>query len=242
LPGLRRVHQACARPGFLARDDAFWALRLHDPVHRRKGAAPLRCLVAGDPADPDGYALHSLAGEWAPNGPNGTLHVREVLARSPGAHAALWTWLTTTDLTSTVCAEHLPVDDALLTLLANPRSVGATWGDGLHVRLVDLPAALCARGWAAPVDVVLEVADRSCRWNAGRWRLTAGPDGATCARTAADPDLSCDVADLGAVHLGGTSLQQLAAAGRVSEWTPGAVRSLSVAARGEVAPWSPMVF
>jgi predicted acetyltransferase len=92
------------------------------------------------------------------------------------------------------------------------------------------------------VDVVLEVADRSCRWNAGRWRLTAGPDGATCARTAADPDLSCDVADLGAVHLGGTSLHQLAAAGRVSEWTPGAVRSLSVAARGEVAPWSPMVF
>ncbi len=242
LPGLTRVHAACARPGFLVRDEPFWALRTHDPEHRRKGGAPLRCLIAGDPATPDGYALHSVTGEWAPTGARGMVTVRELLARDPGAHTALWAWLTTLDLTRSVRAEHLPVDEPLLTLLANPRSAAATWGDGLHVRLIDLPAALCARGWATSVDVVLEVSDHSCPWNAGRWHLAAGPDGACCTRSSAAPDLRCDVADLGAIYLGGPSLTQLAAAGRVVECTAGGVRMLSRAARGDIAPWSPMVF
>ena len=56
-------------------------------------------------------------------------------------------------------------------------------------------AALEARTYAAPVDVVLEVEDAFCPWNAGRWRLTGDAEGAICERTT-------DAARSGAVGAG----------------------------------------
>ena len=46
--------------------------------------------------------------------------------------------------------------------------------DNLWVRLLDVPAALAGRRYAAPVDVVLDVHDARLPANAGRWRLTTG--------------------------------------------------------------------
>jgi predicted acetyltransferase len=68
-------------------------------------------------------------------------------------------------------------DPLLLDLLAEPRVARAALRDGLHVRLVDLPAALAGRRYAAELDVVLAVQDPRCPWNTGSWRLTGGPDG-----------------------------------------------------------------
>jgi predicted acetyltransferase len=70
---------------------------------------------------------------------------------------------------------------------------------------------------------VLEVTDAQRPRNQGRFRLEGGPDGAACEPTTADPDLALDVADLGAVYLGGASLATLARAERVAERTPGAL-------------------
>jgi len=47
---------------------------------------------------------------------------------------------------------------------------------------------------------------------------------------------------LGAVYLGGTRLGPLAAAGLVTEVTPGAVAALSTAMSWDPAPWCPMIF
>ena len=43
------------------------------------------------------------------------------------------------------------------------------------LRIVDAPAAVAARGWR-PVSVAvdLELSDRFCDWNVGRWRLVVG--------------------------------------------------------------------
>ena len=49
---------------------------------------------------------------------------------------------------------------------------GVVLVDNLWVRLVDLPRALTDRGYAAACDVVLEVTDELCPWNAGRWQVT----------------------------------------------------------------------
>jgi hypothetical protein len=48
-------------------------------------------------------------------------------------------------------------------------------------------------------------------------------------RTDGDPDLVLGIDDLGAVFLGGTRLSTLAAAGRVTERTAGAVARTSLA-------------
>ena len=109
--------------------------------------------------------------------------------------------------------------------------------DGLFVRLVDVSAALEARTYSAPVDVVLEVSDAVCPWNARRWRLAGDATGATCERSTAPADLALSARELGAAFLGGTTLAALAAAGRVDELTAGAVAGTSRAFKAEREPW-----
>jgi predicted acetyltransferase len=101
-----------------------------------------------------------------------------------------------------------------------------------------VPAALSARAYAADPDVVLEVADVFCPWNAGRYRLADGG----CEPTDAEPDLALDAAALGAAYLGGTLLSELGLAGRVAELRPGALARASAAFRADVAPWCPEIF
>jgi predicted acetyltransferase len=153
-------------------------------------------------------------------------------------YAGLWSFLLDQDLTRTISWSLAPVDEPLWLMATDPRSVRRTIGDGLWVRVVDVAAALSARSYSIDTDVVLEVTDAFCPWNEGRYRLSGG----TCERTDAAPDLALDVSALGAAYLGGTTLHELAAAGRVQELRSGALVRASAALRGDVAPWCPEVF
>jgi len=129
-----------------------------------------------------------------------------------------------------VTVSFAALDEPLQYLVDEPRRLGSALTDGLWIRITDLPKALAARVYAAPADVVLDVADPLLEQNTGRWRLTAGPDGrATCTTTTDPADLACTVLELGSAYLGATSLAALAAAGTVRELTPGALRQASVA-------------
>lgn len=110
--------------------------------------------------------------------------------------------------------EHEPLRQAL----ADSRQLAVTGvHDHLWVRLVDLPAALSGRRYPAEGSFILDVADPFCPWNEGRWLLEGGPDGAGCrpAGHAAGTGLKLDAAALGSLFLGGTSVTQLAMAGRI---------------------------
>ncbi|GAA4598841.1 putative acetyltransferase [Actinoplanes octamycinicus] len=207
------------RPGWSDRDDRWWRYVLIDPEDRRRGAGRRYAVVHDGPAGPTGYALWRVRHGWSDHGPDAEVQVDEVVAGDPPTYQALWRFLLSIDLSRRVSWRLAAVDEPLLHLVDEPRRLGGTVGDGLFVRLVDLPAALAGRRYLAPVDVVLEVTDPILAANAGRWRLTGGPDGATCARTADPADLACSVTDLGAAYLGGTSLAALAAAGRVRQLT-----------------------
>ena len=88
---------------------------------------------------------------------------------------------------------------------------------------------------------MLEVADPRCPWNAGRWRLCGGTDGAACTRTDDPADLVLDARDLGAAYLGGASFVELAAAGRVAG-SAEALQAATAAFAHTPAPWCPVVF
>jgi predicted acetyltransferase len=234
---------AAGRPGVPARPEAWRRRMVFDPESERRGATPLRCVVAEDAeAAVRGYARFATASEWDEAGPKGTVRVREVEARDPAAYASLWRFLLDLDLTRTVEVRNRPLDDPLLHLLADARAARPALRDGLFVRLVDVERALSERAYGAPVDVVLEVADPLCPWNAGRWRLAGDTGGGRCTRTDADADLVLSATELGAAHLGGTTLAALARAGRVREVRPGALAEASRAWRADVAPWCPFVF
>jgi predicted acetyltransferase len=234
---------AAGTVGWYARDDHWWTYRLHDPEHRRQGAAPMLAALVDGPAGVEGYALYSTAQKWDGAIPDGTVHVRELAATTPDAHARLWRYLLDLDLMGTVKAFGVGPDDPLLHLLAEPRKARPTMKDNLWVRLVDVAAALGDRAYAAPVDVVLEVTDDFCPWNAGLWRLTGGPDGASCTPTSDPPDLAVRAADLGAAYFGGTTLAARARAGQVRELRGGALAAASTAFGWPgPAPYCPMVF
>ncbi|MGW7416819.1 GNAT family N-acetyltransferase [Streptomyces sp. NPDC054863] len=229
------------RPGMLARQPGWERVPLLDPEKNRDGATALQCVLASD-ADGRvlGFARFRVKPQWSAAGADGTVVLEDLEAvgpRAPQAYAALWRFLCEIDLTSSLLARNRPSDDAWLHLVTDIRRSAVTLRDSLHVRLVDVGAALEARTYRSPVDVVFEVQDAFCPWNEGRWRLTGDAKGAVCARTADPADIALSVRELGAVYLGGVPLAGLAAAGRVRELREGAVAEASMAFGSDVAPW-----
>jgi predicted acetyltransferase len=229
------------RPGMLARDDRWWGYILSDhPAARPAGMSQLRCLIAEDDAGPRGYVLYRTQLAWGEDQlAAGILRVRELVGTDPAATAALWSDVLSRDLVGEVIAAVRPMDDPLLAMLADPRRARPAPADNLWLRLVDVPAALRERRYAAGADLVLEVIDPLIGSNDGCWRLRTGglADGsASCERTSGPPDLRLTVQALGAAYLGGSSLSQLAAAGHVAELTPGSLATLAAAMSWARAP------
>jgi len=238
------VHAEVAdrRPGMPARDEAWWERAVQDIPAMRAGRSELRCVVAEDDHGVRGYARYSTKQVFDESFGSGDVSVREVMAVDAAALSSLYRYLFDLDLMGRTRLGNVPVDDPILHWLRDPRRARPVLGDGLFVRLVDLDRALRGRTYASPVDVVLEVSDEICPWNAGRWRLTGGPDGSTCERSGAPADISLAVVDLGAVYLGGTTLAELASAGRIEELRKGSVATAATAFAHSPAPWCPAVF
>jgi len=236
--------QVAHRTGWSERADQHWDHRLADPESRRDGAGTLKAVLHQGPAGVDGYAIYRIKAGWTDEGPVGDVRIEEIVAASPDAYLALWRFLLTVDLTRKTSYERgVAVDEPLLQLVNEPRQLGAKMCDALWLRIVDLPAALAARQYAADVDVVLDITDELLTHNAGRWRLRASAfGGASCERTTDEADLACDVKALGAAYLGDQVLGGLAAAGQVRELRAGAVTRLSAAFGWHRAPSAIEVF
>ncbi|MFG2886949.1 GNAT family N-acetyltransferase [Streptomyces sp. NPDC048297] len=230
------------RPGMLARLPGWERVGLLDPESERDGASALQCVVAERDGEVTGYARFRTKLGWGPSGHDGTVSLEDMAALDPATDAALWRFLFDIDLMSTLKVRNRPVDDTWQYLVSDVRRGRARVRDGLYVRLVDVGAALAARTYQAPVDVVFEVEDAFCPWNAGRWRLTGDAKGASCERTSDAADLALSVRELGAAYLGGVSLVSLARAGRVGELRSGTLAEASVAFGSPVVPWLPHGF
>ncbi|MFE1076803.1 GNAT family N-acetyltransferase [Streptomyces sp. NPDC058783] len=231
-----------ARPGMLARRPGWERLGVLDPESGRDGASPLQCVLARRDGEVTGFARFRVRPGWGPEGPKGTVVLDALAGLDPATEAALWRFLYDIDLTSTLTVRGRPVDEAWQHQVSDVRRCRPALRDALYVRLVDVGAALAARTYQAPVDVVFEVEDAFCPWNAGRWRLSGDAKGASCERTADAADLVLSVRELGAAYLGGVSLGSLGAAGRVREVRSGALAAASVGFGSDVAPWLPHGF
>jgi predicted acetyltransferase len=232
-----------ASVGFLSRPGA-WADRLAaDPAHSRGGASARRhALHTEQDGSVTGYATYRVKPEGSPGRNESELRVEDVLATTPAAYSALWQFLAGIDLVPNLSRRKAPLDDPLQQIVADGRALDGFLYDSLWVRLADVGRALATRTYSLPVDVVLDVRDEFCPWNAGRWRLAGDASGAVCAPTGDPADLALSSTELGAAYLGGPTLAALGAAGLVTESTPGALAAASRAFAGDRQPWSPEVF
>ena len=231
-----------ARPGWTTPPSQDFA---QDFLHNREepfpAKEPIRIALAITDGQPTGYALFVRDCVWQKGTPTGTLELRQLVATDPASAHRLWSTMLNMDLQAKVQARHRPIDDPVLTWLEDPRQATGPLLDTLHVRILDLPAALAARGYAVPVDVVLEVSDHQFPANAGRWRLTAHPGQAAKVVQADNQpaDLAISIRDLGAIYLGGPSLASLVAAGLVTELTAGSAETVSQAFKSQLEPANP---
>lgn len=232
-------------PGHIALEPRLWRILAGiDPSPWSDGnAAKARRVVWRDSGgEVHGAAAYTVDGSWSRNRPAAKLTADLLVSATDRAEHELLRYLASIDWTSQVDVWLRPVDDAApLALVDGRAAVLADRSDHLWVRIVDLPAALGARTYATAGSLVLEVADPA-GYAAGRFRLEAGPDGATCAATADDPDLTVPVGALGAAYLGGTGWARLAAAGWVDEHATGAVARAAAMFTTPRAPWCARTF
>jgi predicted acetyltransferase len=157
------------------------------------------------------YTLDELNDEFAAD-----LAIRHLDAETPEALRALWAFAVNHDLVRDVHADLRPVDDPLPWLVANQRAVQNTVHDHGWLRILDVPAALVARTYRAPLELVLRVSD-ALGLAEGSWRLRIGSDGRAVVEATTDaPDLVLGVDALSSLYLGGVSATTLRAAGRIS--------------------------
>lgn len=215
------------QPGEVSRGERFWDVLLR----ARQGPTFTVAHEAPD-GDVGGYAIYRVREAWPHGVPAFEVDVDELVTPSPAVRAALWRFLLDLDLAGTVRCGNVPVDEPLRWLLADPRALQVRRvRDMLWLRLVDIPAALSARRYAVAARVVLDVE------GAGRYLLDGSPHGAEC-RPCADqgPDLSVNLADLGAAYLGGVRLSTLARAGRIVEHTRGMLSRADTMFSADPAP------
>ncbi|HEX2051282.1 MAG TPA: GNAT family N-acetyltransferase [Actinomycetota bacterium] len=231
-----------ATAGMFGRSRAWWEHhRLFDEHAEDRYGRMLAAVYAPGPR-PLAYGLYRFHHDWSDAAPRGRVEVVEALASTPAATRALWRFLLGIDLSVRVQAFLQPVDHPLLLLLNDPRRARLRVVDNLWLRVLDVRAALAARGYARRGALTFELHDELCPSNAGTWRLDAAPDGGRVEPASGAAELRLAVQELGAVYLGGTSFAQHVRAGLVDELVPGAAARADDLFRTERAPWCPEIF
>jgi predicted acetyltransferase len=224
-------------PGFTARERMWWEeFRLFDSESSRRGASPKYVAIVELDGEPSAYAIYRIKQEWRHGFSHSEVRVVEALAANATAERDLWRFVFGIDLIARVSSRLDPASPLFL-MVVDARSLNLRVSEGLWLRLVDVEGALRGRSYASDEEVVVEVRDEFCPWNAGRYRV-----GASVERTDDGADIEVDVADLASVYLGAFTFSRLAAAERVREVKAGALARADELFRTPRLPYCPEDF
>jgi predicted acetyltransferase len=229
-----------AWPGQVARTPGYWKWMFRDVESHRDGASARWYVVHETDGRLDGYSMYRFKHSWVAGIPGSEVLVREVQATAPNVRLALWRYLLDIDLASTLKAELVSVDEPLPWAMADPRRARVTVGQGdwLWARIVDVPAALSARGYSVDGRLVFDVADSFRPATGGRFELAVSGGTASCQPVeGTEPDLTLDIASLSAAYLGGVRFSTLAAAGRVHNASPSVLARADAMFASTPFPW-----
>ena len=227
------------RAGQVDRDGSWWDRRLGVNGWPPPEDVVRTWLVHEGEDGPDGLLTWQVAGHFNPFPPLAVVKVPLLAAVTDDAYRDLWAYLSGIDGVDEVRLPARPLDEPARWLLRDGRTlIAEPPRDYLWLRLLDVPAALTARRYAAAGEVVLEVVDATEVSVAGRYRLTADRDEVTCERTTAPPDLTLTQATLASVYLGGSGLVEQVIRGDITEHTPGATARVQTMFTTPLAPWN----
>ncbi|RJQ79930.1 GNAT family N-acetyltransferase [Pseudonocardiaceae bacterium YIM PH 21723] len=199
------------RPGMMSRPAEWYAAHLDLPLNKGED---IRFAVHSGPDGDDGFVGYGTVhdGNWAEHSFRTILEVQSLYALTPQVYAGLLRFLLSIDLVDEIRLWQRPFDEPVEWMLQTTESlVTRHHSDELWLRLVDVPAALAARGFPDDVELVLEVRDGFLPENTGRYRVR----GAEVGRTTAEPDLTLSASALSSLYLGLATPATLAGAGRL---------------------------
>lgn len=234
--------EAPGRLDFVSRETAReLVVQLHDEARRRapgdislppghedrytgtapdaKHGADIRCVQYVDvEGRPRGVVTYTIS-EHERDNTKSTAKVVALIAATDDAYAALWRFLFDLDLVAHVRAELQSVDEPVLWMFDDRRAAGVAVFDHQYLRILDVPAVLTQRRYAAAGALVLDVRD-PLGITTGEYLLRVD-DGGVGTVTAVDGvpadavRVVIGVAELSALSLGGVSASALARAGRI---------------------------
>lgn len=211
-------------PGGLYSPRRLWDEVLADREATRDGGSGFFCLLHAD-----GFALYRVHG----GGEKKNIEVSKFTAATPQAHIALWRVLMGMDLIETVTVGTHP-DDVLPYLLTDPRLVRTVCvEDALWLRMLDIPAVLEARSYAADLSVVMDISD-DVLGGGGRFALEVRGGRGRCVPTDAAADVHTDLSVLGSLYMGGHRASAFVSAHRLRCNDSGVAAQLDAAFAADV--------
>jgi predicted acetyltransferase len=227
------------RPGTFLRTDTWWRRRLlRDAEWNRRGHTSQRLVVVEREGLPVGYT------RWRTKATDDGLDlvVSEVTGIDADAERALWQFVLSVDLVTSIKVSHRPVDDGFPWLLRDRRAAEREIGDSLWVRPLDVVRCLTARRYAGPDDdVVLRVEDPFGPTGSRTWQVAVRDGSAEVQPTDRSADATLDIGTLGSLLMGGMGPMGLHRAGRIDASADDAFRVARLF-NWPIAPWVPEVF
>ena len=228
------------RVGQIDRSADWWNRVLGREGYPPGDELPPNWLIHEGEDGPDGLLAWKALSDFGLNPPFASATVWNLTAATDAAYQDLWAYLSGLDVIDEIRVPNRPVDEPVRWVLDDGRTLVMTQQvDFLWLRLLDVPAALSARRYAVPGDVVLEVSDQDIGgFASGRYRLTAADGGADCAPTTAGADVEITQRALASIYLGGFRLPELRLSGGARELTPGALTRLDLMFSTPEVPWN----
>lgn len=231
IPAIKACYQrvAAQRPGWLDRPDVWWEniLERFDDQYAY--------VVDGTGGALEGYIRYTHRARRDRFGY--TIVLSDMVADRNDVTIALWRLVGTSSTQAEEVSFTGPPEHPLLFLLPEQ---DIEWKGGIRwmLRLIDAPAAVAARGFSTSVALTadIEVDDRECEWNSGRWRLTV-EDGHGRLNRGGDGTIRLNVNGFSSLYSGYASTRMLADAGTLRGGTSSELDALSAAFVGPT-PWS----
>lgn len=222
LPAIKDCYRryAATQDGWLDRPEVWWDNIL--PVGK-VGTEQFLYVVDGVDGALVGYVRYSHAKAIPPRR-DYTIQVAELCAEDPDVALAFWRLIGTSSTQAELVRASGPLEHPLLLVLPD-QDLRTTDEIRWMLRVLDAPGAIAARGFAPSVraTVNLDLSDRQCDWNAGRWRLTV-EDGDGTLTKGGGGDVALTINALSALYSGYASATTLRQAGLL---TGGDARALS---------------
>ena len=201
------------RVGEVSRDETY-----HDALVDMRNTGTDGMSAAYYLVHADGFAVYRMKMDWEGGLPAHTLHLSELAAITPAAHAALWQTLMDVDLVGEIHSRALAIDDPLPYMLANQRALRTTvLADGVWANIRDASIAFGARTYRADDRLVVESDGR-------RWAIEGGPDGGSCKPVRTRPDLTTSHSGFSSLIYGGVLPSALVAGRRMTARNDDALR------------------